>query len=90
MADGWHPENRKFVILPQLFCWFWWNFTSWHTLGLWALKAVQKFKVLEIQDGGRPSFWNMLNAVTPQPFNRFFYMKFGTMMHSDLPNLTGL
>ena len=71
MADGGYLENRKITISQKPFGRFWWNFAWWHILILQRLPANQKLKLLKIQDGGRPTFWKLLNAISQQLFDRF-------------------
>jgi len=73
MADGSHYENRKISIFQKLFGRFWWKFTWWNILVLQSLPADQKIKLLKIQDGGRPPFWKLVDAISQQPFDWFWW-----------------
>jgi len=35
-------------------------------------KSCLKNQIFKIQDGERPPFWKMLNAISPQPFDQFW------------------
>jgi len=37
------------------------------------LPAVQKIKLSKIQDGRWPPFWKLLNAISQQPFDQFWW-----------------
>ena len=64
-------KNCDISLFPKTLGRFWRNFTSWCILARLTLIAIQKFRFLEIQDGGRPPFWKLLNAISPQPFDQF-------------------
>ena len=64
MADGGHLKNRKIALSQKLFGQFWRNFAWWHIWILQKLPADQKIKLLKVQDGGRPPFWKLLNAIS--------------------------
>jgi len=49
------------------------NFCTIAHIGPQSLPAVQKIKLLKIQDGGWPPFWKLLNAISQQPFDRFWW-----------------
>ena len=74
MTDGaGYLENRKITISQKPFGRLWRNFAWRHILILQRLLADQKIKLLKIKDGGRPPFWKLLNAISQQQFDRFWW-----------------
>ena len=69
MANSLHLKKRiNLDISQQRFHWFLQNFACWHILARRILNTVQKIKFLKIQDGRRPLFWKLLNAISQQPW----------------------
>jgi len=50
-------------------------------------ERFSKNQILKMQDGRRPSFWKLLNAISQQPWP--ILIQFGTTMHIRHPKMTG-
>ena len=48
------------------------NFVDWHILCLQTTQIVEILKFSQIQYGGWPSFWQLLNAISLQSFDQFW------------------
>jgi len=86
LMDGSHLENRKITISRKQFGRFWRNFAWWHILVFQSLSAVQKIKLLKIQDGGRLPFWKFYMRYLSNAW--LILVKFNTAMHIRPPKLT--
>jgi len=67
MQSGGQLQSSK-KWQTAIFGQFWRNFAWVHTGPL-----LKKFKVIKIQYGGWQPFWKTLNAISPQPFDRFWW-----------------
>ena len=71
----------KIAIFPQRFDRSLWNLMCWCKMGPWNARSDRyKIRISQIQDGGRPPFWKLLNrhiSATVWPI----LMKFCTITH---------
>jgi len=71
LADGRHLEKRincyMSAMVPPIIT----KYCVLAQIGIQTLNTVQKITVLKIQDGGRPPFGKILNAISQQSFDQF-------------------